>query len=220
MYGDCPAQIFLGLVIWCLFELAREVEIIPADDGVFDQAIAGLGYLQFFFLDLRELTRIAYSDSTGEAVGQFHLVELAFDRLPEVEIIDIAQNEQGFDDLPECFQGLVKRVLPRIGIQPPEDIGRGVFLELDCCDQTQERIPVFSYQGLINGLVRSDSPVSVPDPIWLEDIEGLPSNAFDTWSKRKSQKMRHAKDGLIRRFVSRSTLRRNEEETLITEPRF
>ena len=25
MYGDCPAQIFLGLVIWCLFELAREV---------------------------------------------------------------------------------------------------------------------------------------------------------------------------------------------------
>ena len=27
-------------------------------------------------------------------------------------------------------------------------------------------------------------------------------------------------NGLIRRFVSRSTLRRNEEETLITEPRF
>ena len=81
MYGDCPAQIFLGLVIWCLFELAREVEIIPADDGVFDQAIAGLGYLQFFFLDLRELTRIAYGDSTGEAVGQFHLVGVRSSKL-------------------------------------------------------------------------------------------------------------------------------------------
>ena len=108
MCCDCAAQVFLGLCVWGLFDLPGEIEVIPADDGVLDKPVAGLGDLLFLLFGQGEPTGIADSDGTGEPVGQFDLVELALDGLPQGEVIDIAQDEQRFDDLPE---GLVSALI-------------------------------------------------------------------------------------------------------------
>ena len=100
-----------------------KIEIIPADDAVFNEPVAGLGDLLLFLFDLRALSRVANGNGAGEPIGQFDLVELLLDSLPQFQIVDIAQDEQGFDDLTERFEGLIKRVLAGIGIEPPEDIG-------------------------------------------------------------------------------------------------
>ena len=52
-------------------------------------------------------------------------------------------------------------MLSGIGIQPPEDVGRGVLLELDGGNEAQQRIPVLADQGLIDGFVRSDDPIMI-----------------------------------------------------------
>nr|WP_240686423.1 hypothetical protein [Aliiroseovarius marinus] len=101
MCGNRAPQVFSGFLIRGLFELVGEVEVVPTDDAVFDEAVAGLGDLLFLFFGLGELAGIANGDGAGEAVGEFNLVELALDGLPQTQIIDIAQNEQRFDDLAE-----------------------------------------------------------------------------------------------------------------------
>ena len=121
---------------------------------------------------MAELAGIANGDGAGEAVGEFNLVELALDGLPQAQVIDIAQDEQRFDDLAEGFQGLIERMLSGIGIQPPEDVGRGVLLELDGGNEAQQRIPVLADQGLIDGFVRGDDPIMIPRPVLLEDVAG------------------------------------------------
>ncbi len=58
-----------------------------------------------FLFGLCELAGIADSNGAGEAIGEFDLVELLLDGLPQFDIIDIAQDKQRFDDLadrPSC----------------------------------------------------------------------------------------------------------------------
>ena len=78
---DQLQQVFSGLDVWCLLELSGEVEVVPADDAVFDQSIAGLGDFLLFLFGLGEPTRISDGDCAGEAVGQLYLVELFFNGL-------------------------------------------------------------------------------------------------------------------------------------------
>ena len=72
-----PARGILGL-----FQLLRQVEIIPADDAVLDQPLAGFGQLLVFFLRLQKLARIAHRDSAREAVRVLNPIQLLFNRLP------------------------------------------------------------------------------------------------------------------------------------------
>ncbi len=60
-----------------------KVEVVPTDDAVFDEAVAGLGDLLFLFFGLGELAGIADGDGAGETVGEFDLVELALGRRAE-----------------------------------------------------------------------------------------------------------------------------------------
>ena len=131
MGNDCASQIFTGLGIRRLLDLSGEIEIIPADDGVPDQPVAGFCDLLLFLFGLGVFARVSYGHGAGEAVGEFDLVELFLDGLPEREVIDIAQDKEGFDDLSEGFEGLIQSMLARVGVQSSEDVGRGVFLELD-----------------------------------------------------------------------------------------
>ena len=94
-------------------ETPGEIEIVPADDAVSDRPVARFGDLQFFLHGLAELARVPDGDGAGEAVRQLDLVELPFDGPAQVEIIDVAQDEQRLDDLSEGFERLVERVLPR-----------------------------------------------------------------------------------------------------------
>lgn len=96
-----------GPGVRCLFDLSGEVKIIPADDGVPDQPVTGLCDLLFFLFGLGVFAWVSDCHGAGETVGEFDLVELFFDGLSERQPIDIAQNEEGFDDLPKGFQGLV-----------------------------------------------------------------------------------------------------------------
>mgnify|MGYP003640524703 CR=1 FL=1 len=76
MCSDRATQVFSGFFIRGLFELVSEVEVVPTDDAVFDETVAGLGDLLFLFFGLGELAGIANGDGAGEAVGEFDLVEL------------------------------------------------------------------------------------------------------------------------------------------------
>ncbi len=58
-------------------------EIVPADDAVPDQPVAGFGDFLLFLLGLGELAGIADGDGAGETVRQFDLAELHFNRLPQ-----------------------------------------------------------------------------------------------------------------------------------------
>ena len=52
MCGDRATQVFFGFLIRGPFELVGEVEVVPTDDAVFDEAVAGLGDLLFLFFGL------------------------------------------------------------------------------------------------------------------------------------------------------------------------
>lgn len=58
----------------------------------------------------------------------------------------------------KSFERLIKRVLTRIGIEASENIRSGVLLELDGGNQAQEIVPVLADQGVIDVIIRGDSP--------------------------------------------------------------
>ena len=49
-----------------------------------------------------------------------YLIELLFDGLPKLEVIDIAQDEDRLDNLAEGLQRSVKGMLLRVGVESPE----------------------------------------------------------------------------------------------------
>jgi hypothetical protein len=59
------AAYFFGVLSSAFFELPPQVEIVPAYDAVFDQAITGLCDFLFLLLGLGELARIANSNCAG-----------------------------------------------------------------------------------------------------------------------------------------------------------
>ena len=75
-------------------ELVLEAEVVPADDAVLDQPVAGFGDLLILLLGLQEFPRVADRHVTSEAVGQLDPAELLLDSLPQGQIIEIAQNKQ------------------------------------------------------------------------------------------------------------------------------
>jgi len=82
--GDRALQVVFGVLIRGLFELVGAGEVIPTDDAVFGEAMAGLGDLLFLFFSLGELAGVTHGDGAGEMIGAFALVELALDDLPQV----------------------------------------------------------------------------------------------------------------------------------------
>src|SRR3546814_10776961 len=56
-------------------EAHLEVEIVPADDGVFDEAVARLGDLLVVLVGIGEFPRIADGDGARETIGQLHRSE-------------------------------------------------------------------------------------------------------------------------------------------------
>ena len=109
MGGNGAAQHFSGFRVCGLFDLAGKVQVIPADDAVLDEPVAAFRDLLLFFFRLREFTGIANGDGTGKFIGQFDLVELLFDSLTQLDIIDVTQDEQRLDHLAEGFELLLLR---------------------------------------------------------------------------------------------------------------
>ncbi len=85
--------------------------------------------------------RVAHRDSPCEAVRMLNLVELKLDRLAQLNLVDVAENEGGLDDLAKGFQRPIQRVLLRIGIESPKNFRGGGFFEHDRRDQAQNVVP-------------------------------------------------------------------------------
>ena len=57
-------------------QFVGEIQIVPADDAVLDESVAGFGDLLFCFFSLAKPTRITHGNGFGKTVGQFDFVKL------------------------------------------------------------------------------------------------------------------------------------------------
>ncbi|BCT66846.1 hypothetical protein NNRS527_00414 [Nitrosospira sp. NRS527] len=101
-------------------ELLRQIQVIPADNAILDEALAGLGGLLILLFGVQKLPWAANGHSAGEAMHVLDAVEHFFDRHAQLRFVDVAQNEQALWDLAERLEGLVEPVLLGVGIQTPE----------------------------------------------------------------------------------------------------
>ena len=124
--GDSLQESLPALEIICFSQLLRQVEIIPACNAIFDEPFAALSDLLFLLFCLDKLARVAHRDSPCKAVRMLNLVELTLDRLAQFNLVDVAENEGGLDDLAKGFQRPIQRVLLRIGIESPENLEKSV----------------------------------------------------------------------------------------------
>jgi hypothetical protein len=85
---------------------------------------------------------IPEGDGLRELVSAFTLIELFLDRLAELNVINVSQDEIGFWDFAELFKRLIQRVLLRIGIEPPKKLRGCRLLQLDGGDKSQNLIPL------------------------------------------------------------------------------
>ena len=95
-------------------KLAGQEEIVPADDAVPDEAVAALGDLLGFLFGMFDAARVSGRDGPGEAAREFDLAELFLDRLPQLDLVDVEQDEHRLDDLAEGLHRGVEPVLPGV----------------------------------------------------------------------------------------------------------
>ena len=114
--------------IFDLGEFLRQVQIIPADDGVFDEPFARFGHFLILLFGLQKLPWAADRHRPREAMHVLDPVEHLLDGHAQRRFIDVPQDEKTLRDLPKGLQCLIQGVLLRIGVQAPEDIGGGGFL--------------------------------------------------------------------------------------------
>jgi hypothetical protein len=82
----------------------REIEVVPAYDGVLNQPPASLGDFLVFLFALDELVAVAERDGLGELVRALSFVELLLDGLPELEVVAVLQNKESLRDLSKFLQ--------------------------------------------------------------------------------------------------------------------
>ena len=75
MVGDGCADLDPEFVSGGLVEAVLEQQIVPANDGVLDQAVAGFGDLLLLLFTGDEFTRIANSDRAREPVAKLDPVQ-------------------------------------------------------------------------------------------------------------------------------------------------
>jgi hypothetical protein len=91
--------------------LLRKVQVIPADDRVFDQSPTALRNLLLFFFTINELLVVTERDGFRELLRTFNLVQLFFNSLPELWVINVPEDEVCLDDFAKLFQSTVQWVL-------------------------------------------------------------------------------------------------------------
>jgi hypothetical protein len=62
-----------------VFQLLRQIEVVPADDAFFDKPFSRFRHFLFFFLRLKKLTWISHRDGACEAVRVLKQIEPLFD---------------------------------------------------------------------------------------------------------------------------------------------
>ena len=88
-------------------QVLGEVQVVPADDSVHQQALAGFGDQLLGAGGGVKLLVAPVPDGVGQAVGAFALVELLLDALAQLYLVDVAQQELGFDQPAQLFQAFL-----------------------------------------------------------------------------------------------------------------
>jgi hypothetical protein len=137
--------------------------------------------------------RLSRSPSSARALD---FVELLLDGLAKLEIIDVAENEDGFQDSPEGFESSVESVLFGIGVEPSEEIRSGGFLQLDGNNESENVVSVLLNEFSSDVARGFDCPSrSVNVLVGVEEVELLPFEVLDSWSVGKTELMHDAEDG-------------------------
>ena len=83
---DDPFSIFC---LFGVFYFLAHIQIIPENDGVLDKTFAVVGNVLFFCGSDLKLGVVTEKYRFGEFVGIFYLIELLFDPLSKLDIIDV-----------------------------------------------------------------------------------------------------------------------------------
>jgi hypothetical protein len=73
--GDGGADLGSEFVGGCLVEAILEQQVIPANNGILDKAVAGLGDLLLLLVSGAEFTRVADGDRARESIAELDPVE-------------------------------------------------------------------------------------------------------------------------------------------------
>ena len=98
MVGEGGADLSSEFVGSCLVEAILEQQVILANDGILDEAVAGLGNLLLVLVPGTEFTRVADGDRARESIAEFDPVEQVLDRHAQLDIVNISWDEHGLDN--------------------------------------------------------------------------------------------------------------------------
>ena len=102
--------------------------------------------------------RVADPDGPGEAMRMLDLVKLTLDCLAQFNLINVAQDEDGFDNLAKAFQCSIQRVLLRIGVEASENLRGGCLLQLYSRYQAQDVVLILFDELGVDVTRRFDPP--------------------------------------------------------------
>jgi hypothetical protein len=139
---DGRQQCLSVLDVLRLPDLLGKIEVIPANDGVFDEPPASFGHFLFDLFPRQKVMVVPERDGLRELIGIFALVQLLFNRLPKFHVINETQNKVRFRDFAEFFERLIQGMLFRVGVESSEELRGGGFFQLDGGNEAQDLVPL------------------------------------------------------------------------------
>ena len=91
MVGNGSPDRRFELVGGGLAEAMLKQQVIPANNGILDEAVAGFGNLLLLFVSGAKFTWVANGDRAREAITEFDPVEQILDRRAQFDIINVTE---------------------------------------------------------------------------------------------------------------------------------
>lgn len=91
-----------------------EVDVVPANHCVFNQA--STAYFDFLglFVQTQKFTRVPDREGAREPMGLFHFVELLHHLLTQLDVMEVPKEKQGFQNLAIRFERSIEHMLGRV----------------------------------------------------------------------------------------------------------
>ena len=117
--------------------------------------------------------------------------------MPKFEVIDVAQDEDRFDNFAEGLQGSVEGMLLGVGVESPEDLRSSRLLEFDRCNESENIVPVvFNELGVDIARGGDFELCAIQAPSALEGVKPLAFEILDSGCIREPQQMHGPKNHL------------------------
>jgi hypothetical protein len=117
-------------------------------------------------------------------------IHLLLDGVPQHRIVDHLKDKQRLRNLSERLQRPTEGVLPRVRVEPAEQVRSSHLLELDSRDHAQDLIPLLNHNLVIGVASGLDLPGGAVYPLAVpEDMEPLAREVFEAGSVGEAQQM-------------------------------